>query len=231
MKRVPMRTYIYAIAMVVVLLMLLALRQPALEATNSAYEIPVLFVGILTTIDKYARRSLIRDCYLREIPPMVEVRFVVGSPKNEEEELRIATEQRKHGDIVVLDMEENLDDGKTYHYFKWVAEHTASPFVLKTDDDVYLHLPNMVERIQMLSETYGTSGVYFGRQVPGTGFMAGMGYVLSRDLVDFIAQDAYAASHIVGQEDGLVSSWLRRGDQVTHFVSEDKEVPPAHVAL
>lgn len=46
-------------------------------------------------------------------------------------------------------------------------------YVMKTDDDVFLHLPNLLNRAMTLSR----NGVYFGREVTGKNFMAGAGYM------------------------------------------------------
>lgn len=65
-----------------------------------------------------------------------------------------------------------MNDGKTYEYFSTVYQRyktdTVPPyrFVMKTDDDVFLHLGNMEARLAAMPYN---EGVYFGRHVPATG--------------------------------------------------------------
>ncbi|KAJ1560629.1 hypothetical protein HK096_007827, partial [Nowakowskiella sp. JEL0078] len=139
----------------------------------------------------------------------------------------IEYESKIFGDIFILQgVKENMDDGKTYEYFHqiWNKKFPHSDgyrFYMKTDDDVFLHLPNLVSK---LTPYIDLQGVFFGRQVMGrTGhkFMAGMGYALSADLVGFIANDKFAASHVIGQEDALLDFWLRKGNAITYRIEAD----------
>lgn len=63
-----------------------------------------------------------------------------------------------------------MNEGKTFHFFDYVS-HTFPDgmydFVMKTDDDVWLHLPNLDKRLKGLPN----EGTYFGRHVGGTNFM------------------------------------------------------------
>ena len=60
------------------------------------------------------------------------------------------------GDIHMIDMEENMNDGKTYEYFASMAamygngsrEERRWDYVMKVDDDTFLHLGNLVERLR-----------------------------------------------------------------------------------
>lgn len=57
------------------------------------------------------------------------IRFVMGQPtpsdgalSNEEILKSISDENEIHGDILLLDVEENMNKGKTYHYFKYMSQ-------------------------------------------------------------------------------------------------------------
>ncbi|KAH9276926.1 hypothetical protein BASA83_000438 [Batrachochytrium salamandrivorans] len=123
-----------------------------------------------------------------------------------------------HNDTIMVDCDENMDDGKTYAYFSYVGR-TYAPgtyeFIMKADDDVWLHLPNLEKWVQTMPRT----GTYFGRHVSKTSFMAGMGYGLSFDLVRWIATDPYPAAHRIGQEDSLLSNWLTTGKKVVNWIA------------
>ena len=242
MRKESIRFYIYGIILLTILLVVSnrgdSSVHPALVKSNGATKLnsnsktKFLFVGVLTMISKYNRRALIRGCYMRDIPEGIDVKFIFGKPKNEFEQNLLDMEGSLYNDIVVLDNEENLDDGKTYHFMKWAGGLQGYEFLLKTDDDVFLHLNNLNNKLKSIkSELNVVEGVYYGRHVPNTIFMAGMGYVLSFDLVYYIANDAYAKQNIKGQEDGLVASWLKHGNKIKHFKTEDVEVRCIYVVL
>jgi len=88
---------------------------------------------------------------------------------------------------------------------------------MKTDDDVFLHIPNLVNKLTTLSK----KGLYLGRQVSGFPFMAGMGYVLSWDLVEWIAASDYPKVNQIGQEDAILAKWLDYSGLVTHKISDE----------
>ncbi|KND01984.1 uncharacterized protein SPPG_02490 [Spizellomyces punctatus DAOM BR117] len=192
--------------------------KKSLESANKT-----VLVGLLTVPDKIQRRALIRATYLQLKPPGVDFYFVFGKPKAPEIAHLLAWEKRIYKDIMILDCDENMDNGKTFHFFDFVS-HTFPDgrydFVMKTDDDVFLHLPNLEKRLRGLPK----HGTYFGRNPGGTGFMAGLGYVLSWDLVKWVGSDPYPQQNKEGQEDGKVASWLRYGNKITHWVSEDEEI-------
>ncbi|RKO86162.1 hypothetical protein BDK51DRAFT_12503, partial [Blyttiomyces helicus] len=185
----------------------------------------LLFVGILTMPLKFERRSLIRMTYLRLKPPTVTVAFVICLPGTPEAARLIALEQSFHRDILVLNCTENMDNGKTYSYFSTVGAPGFSfagisrwDYVMKTDDDVFIMLPNIADKLADKPR----EGFFFGRKV--SGFMAGLGYVLSWDLVEWIARDPFPKNDRIGQEDYKTAGWLAKSHLVKHWVSEDNEI-------
>jgi galactosylxylosylprotein 3-beta-galactosyltransferase len=50
--------------------------------------------------------------------------------------------------------------------------------------------------------------------------MAGMGYVLSYDLVKWISQDPFPKMNQIGQEDGMLAFWLVQSQLVQHWLSD-----------
>ncbi|KAJ3185340.1 hypothetical protein HDU85_001390 [Gaertneriomyces sp. JEL0708] len=135
----------------------------------------------------------------------------------------VAMESQQYKDIMLLPCEENMNGGKTYHYFKYVADTFGDDrydFVMKGDDDVWWHLPNLEKRLSALPRL----GTYFGREPQKTGFMAGMGYAVSWDIVRWIGQDPYPAEHTVGQEDSVFANWLHHGKKIKNWEAEDNEL-------
>lgn len=77
-----------------------------------------------------------------------------------------------HGDIVILDVEESMNRGKTFAFFSWAAKHARVPacdvtchetqpdYIIKADMDTFLVLPAIERRLRMLPR----SNVYWGRE-------------------------------------------------------------------
>ncbi|KAJ3086426.1 hypothetical protein HK102_013155 [Quaeritorhiza haematococci] len=165
------------------------------------------FIGIFTIAEKSDRRTLIRSTYLKKKPPTLDVFFIVGKPKKVEVALLLYYENQTYGDIRVLECEENMNYGKTYYYFKYLAKtfpNDTYGFGMKTDDDVWLELPNLETRLASFPRNNRT---YFGRPY-GSKFHNGMGYVLSWDLITWIGTDPYPPTDTWGFEDQKVADWL-----------------------
>ena len=99
-----------------------------------------VFVGVFSVDAAYERRHLIRSTYLRHTRPIdsntgrpgynVQVKFILGRPRKHHAR-RIALEMETYNDIVVLDMKENMNKGKTHTFFKWANENATVPIVYK----------------------------------------------------------------------------------------------------
>lgn len=106
---------------------------------------PLLFVGVFSTASRWSRRDLLR-AYRKPKTALingktVEFKFILGQPKLESDRQSLEREMQRHDDIVVLDQEENMNDGKTYAFFQWLAKRSGPKphFAFKVDDDVSLH--------------------------------------------------------------------------------------------
>lgn len=99
-----------------------------------------VFVGVFSVDAAYERRHLIRSTYLRHTRPIdphtgktaqnVQMKFILGRPRKHHAR-RIALEMETYNDIVVLDMKENMNQGKTHAFFKWANENATIPFYYK----------------------------------------------------------------------------------------------------
>lgn len=116
--------------------------------------------------------------YLLDKPPNMEFRFVIGLPMTKFEATLLALEAKAYGDILILDIDENMDNGKSLSYFKRLsADYPASfRFAMKADDDCYFNLPNIAKELSTLPR-YAT---YWGRKiyVDGIDFNFNAGMVL-----------------------------------------------------
>ncbi|KAI9619012.1 hypothetical protein KEM48_006483 [Puccinia striiformis f. sp. tritici PST-130] len=71
------------------------------------------------------KRNLIRTLIKSDLPPnsLIELKFISGQPENENWTELLKIEQSLHHDLVVLkDLEDNIDRGKTFEFFKWIAQ-------------------------------------------------------------------------------------------------------------
>ena len=186
-------------------------------------------IGLYSSAKDFDRRSLIRLTYLHHKPADIDIYFVLGQPETEHHETLVTLEMSVYKDIIVLNITENMNEGKTFEFFKTIGSTFSEgdyTFVTKMDSDAWCDLPNFALLLRELIQQGKSTGVYFGRVMSGWvgEFMAGMGYSLSWDLVRWITTDEYPPSHRVGDEDQLVAEWLRHSSKVLHFVSDDKNI-------
>lgn len=98
---------------------------------------------------------------------VVDIRFVVGLPPKEDLGLHhfLKWEQDRYEDLQILNISENMNEGKSYEYFASLAGMFPSDnprdrpydYAMKADDDTLLNLPQLIERLRPLvprEETY-----------------------------------------------------------------------------
>ncbi|KAJ3702343.1 hypothetical protein LUZ61_006048 [Rhynchospora tenuis] len=184
-----------------------------------------IFFGILTMPQLHERRHLIRSVYSIQthnlLSAKVNVRFIFcNSIKDEEVKMFLALEITLYGDIVLLDCVENMNDGKTYTYFSSLPSLVSNghdrpyDYVVKADDDAYFQLENLASFLKDKPR----EDLYYGMEMScdllngmcgaHNTFMAGFGYVLSWDLVEWIAESDIARNNKTGFEDVMLAKWL-----------------------
>ncbi|KAJ3278692.1 hypothetical protein HDU79_001354, partial [Rhizoclosmatium sp. JEL0117] len=118
------------------------------------------------------RRILMRFVYnklLNAAGRGVDVRFIFGIPKTEAEKRLILEEQKKYGDIIVIDAPEAMNEGKSFYYIQQTVEMMDNGtlpnyhFIAKGDDDMLLNLRGVMDK---LAEYDPNEIVYFGRSHP-----------------------------------------------------------------
>ncbi|KAL6606029.1 hypothetical protein ACP70R_041682 [Stipagrostis hirtigluma subsp. patula] len=195
-----------------------------------------VLVGVHTTARKHSRRHLIRMAYaLQQTPALraaarVDVRFALcARPMPPEHRAFVALEARAHGDVLLLDCAESADRGKTYTYFASLpamlaaaAAGTGRPYdyVMKVDDDTFLRLDALVETLRDAPREdmyYGVGLPFYDRAFPP--YMLGMGYLLSWDLVQWIAGSDMVRREAIGAEDVTTGNWLNHGNKAKNRVN------------
>ncbi|CAD6337360.1 unnamed protein product [Miscanthus lutarioriparius] len=204
-------------------------------------ELMSVLVGVHTMPGKHSRRHLIRMAYALQqqtTPALraaarVDVRFVLCSrPMPPEHRAFVALEARAYGDVLVLDCAENAEDGKTYTYFASLPAMLGSgsgsgggggrpyDYVMKVDDDTFLRLDALVETLRSAPREDMYCGVglpFHDREFPP--FMLGMGYLLSWDLVEWIATSDMVRREAKGVEDLTTGKWLNMGHKAKNRVN------------
>ncbi|KAL6655533.1 hypothetical protein ACP70R_006359 [Stipagrostis hirtigluma subsp. patula] len=180
-----------------------------------------LLVGVLTTPKRRERRDIVRLAYALQPQPAaaaarVDVRFVLCGVTDPVDAALVALEIKRHGDVVVLNCTENMNDGKTHAYLSSVPRLFAShpyDYVMKTDDDTYLRVAALVGELRGKPR----DDVYLGYGFPvgddPMPFMHGMGYVVSWDVAEWVSgnQEILRHNDTHGPEDLLVGKWLNIG--------------------
>ncbi|KAG5541431.1 hypothetical protein RHGRI_021301 [Rhododendron griersonianum] len=193
------------------------------ENSSSSDDIRIL-LGILTLPDQYDRRHFLRLIYGTQSPVLgakVEVKFVFCNLTTRDQKVLVALEIMRYDDIMILDCKENMNEGKTYTYFSSLPgmlneENKPYPpyhYVLKSDDDTYFRLANLVESLRVLPR----EDLYYGFVIPCESmdpfnqYMSGMGYLVSWDIVEWIRVSDIPKSRLEGPEDMVLGEWLRDG--------------------
>ncbi|KAJ3695367.1 hypothetical protein LUZ60_000744 [Juncus effusus] len=214
---------------------------------NSAPDFKLL-IGIQTTAKRYERRHLLRMAYAVQQPThnaQIDIRFVLCNLTTKEERVFLSLEIMTYHDIIILDCLEKTDNGKTYTYFSslpgmFPGELHPYDYVMKTDDDTYIRLNQVVESLRDTSrtDTYWGAGLpFYDNESPP--FMLGMGYILSWDLVEWIATSEIPRNEQIGPEDVLTGEWLNKGGKAKNRynvnsrmydlqIQEEKEMMAVH---
>nr|XP_020442414.1 lactosylceramide 1,3-N-acetyl-beta-D-glucosaminyltransferase A-like [Monopterus albus] len=191
----------------------------------------LLLLFVKTPPKNTERRSAIRSTWGNEtyiqssLGVTVKVVFALGSPKTKEEELswsmrggvdiqeQLIHEDGLHGDLIQQDFLDSFYNLtlKLILQFHWMHSRCAhARFFMTADDDVFIHMPNLVNYLQDLSNR-GVTDFWVGYVHRGTppirrkdskyyvpfemypwvsypDYTAGSAYVVSSDVVDKIYQ-------------------------------------------
>lgn len=193
--------------------------------TSTTKKLITVLLGVMISSVKAERRSLLRLAYgVQNAAPFADiaVNFVVCKPESQHEKLVVGMERLQYNDMLVLDCEENMNHGKTFVYLSSVAAMGIRyDYVMKTDDDSYVRLQNLG---RSLSEQ-PRNDLYYGYILPCENqdahawYMAGMGYVLSWDLVEWVHDSPIPKNNSEGTEDRLLGEWVNAGGVAKNRVS------------
>lgn len=111
--------------------------------------------GVFSTAEKVIFRNATRQqvqCHLNN--NVHSTVFVVGAPRTEREYSILQKEAAMYGDIFTLSCKENMNEGKTYTYFKEALEQfPCFDFYAKVDDDTAFAPDKLSSLVQSVSRS------------------------------------------------------------------------------
>ncbi|CUA68960.1 hypothetical protein RSOLAG22IIIB_13877 [Rhizoctonia solani] len=208
-----------------------------------------VFLGVLTVASGYERRMMIRESYAAHPASRIPgtertvVRFIMGRPTGPDIQ-SVQIENDIYNDIIVLPIKENMNDGKSFHYFEWAYHNALVPppaglpelnnrtVVLAPHDPTTINRgwvqPDYVLKVDddsfvMLGEIEARLRVtprtltYWGYVVKKK-FMGGESYALSFDLVQYVATSPIVRAQIRGEEDQVTARWMKAHPRASEIV-------------
>ena len=141
-------------------------------STTSSESSRNILISKVTSWYNFDRRLILREIYQRfadSLDPMdkVDIRFILGRPSltGSPADRILEMEQETYGDILMLDVLENMNDGKSYEYFATLGRmypETLSErerpydYAMKLDDDSFLHISNLLKKLRPLTPRQNT---------------------------------------------------------------------------
>ncbi|KAK0086164.1 hypothetical protein PV325_003669 [Microctonus aethiopoides] len=190
-----------------------------------------LIVIILTSPDNMKNRDVIRKTWISEKNENIKHLFAIGTLDIQSEQIEtLKSEQQKYNDLLLLPKLEDLYNTltkKVLQSFEKIYEQYNFDYLLKCDDDTYVFLHQLMINLDSWDSKKTGKELYWGffngkAQVKRTGpwkepdwnicdyylpYALGGGYVLSYNLVKFIALNANLL-RLFNAEDVSVGLWL-----------------------
>eukprot|EP00466_Bigelowiella_natans_P004463 jgi/Bigna1/79886/fgenesh1_pg.66_\ len=161
--------------------------------SSSTSTSPILFIPIMTAPSNIARRNTQRRTWaspenLSRYKGSVKIRYVIGTTDLDDgAKAKLKAENQEHGDLLLMDFKDHYLNltVKTAHTLTHFVYKEKAPFILKTDDDVYIRLGNVLRKLATVKTKFLWTGHfshkgYSSRKLPI--FAYGPAYMFSRDL-------------------------------------------------
>ena len=194
--------------------------------TNKAVSVS-LIVCVLSAPKNYDRRITIRRTWASTSNNKLKVVFVIAIKNLQyDSKKNLAVEEKQYNDLVLLkDLEDKYDNltSKVLQTLQWVYENAEFDNLLKVDDDTFVRLDEFIKRLESkpLERLYwgffnvGSPIVRQGKWAERKPYICdtyvayalGGGYVLSYDLVKYIAENSHQLKKFAN-EDVSVGTWL-----------------------
>ena len=123
----------------------------------------LVLYGVFSTVQRYESRMILRSkihCNLNSENHSTV--FVIGRPEQIDDYKQLMSESFIYHDIFVLNCIENMNDGKSFQFFKQaVSELPCFRFYAKIDDDTAFKATGITRFLSQIS----TQNVYLGKQI------------------------------------------------------------------
>ncbi|XP_061480521.1 UDP-GalNAc:beta-1,3-N-acetylgalactosaminyltransferase 2 isoform X2 [Rhineura floridana] len=150
-------------------------------------------------------------------------RFIHHISKLEEEDALLKEESNTYDDIVFVDVIDTYRNvpAKLLNFYRWTVEAVSFNVLLKTDDDCYIDLEAVFNRIKLknlgrpntcfrLNWAVDRTGKWQELEYPSPAYPAfacGSGYVISKDIVEWLARNSERLKIYQG-EDVSMGIWM-----------------------
>ena len=195
-------------------------QKDVLFATN-------LLIVVMSAPTHFDVRNVIRETWAHILPNGASVRFVLGRKNLPEETVEnMKQEDKIHRDLLLLDdIEESYSSltKKLLSTLKWIDAHVKYNFLMKVDEDSFVRVENILEELLAKPQQRLYWGFFDGRaHVKRVGkwaekdfvlcdrylpYALGGGYVISKDLVAYVAKNADMLKQL-NNEDVSLGTWL-----------------------
>mmetsp|Transcript_6797 Transcript_6797/g.10620 ORF Transcript_6797/g.10620 Transcript_6797/m.10620 type:complete len:369 (+) Transcript_6797:121-1227(+) len=194
----------------------------------------LVVIGVFLKAEDWTTRMIIRNTWMSSAEEIfngsnagsnsVLVKFVLGKSKT-----NLSSEQSFFRDMLFLKQPENMNAGKTYHWFSYAVDHyPRAMHIMKADSDSYIRIPQLVA----ILKRKGTHRTFIGslnecRHHCGTASRAlgdlwqhmwGWGYILAMPLARWIRDSNLAKTYKGGIEDQMTAYWLIQGEVDFEFM-------------
>lgn len=167
-------------------------------------------------------RTIIRQTSAKLAPPAVAIRFAICVPLQSPPDVLLWAELQREHDLFLMNCVENMDEGKSIHFFKHVRrQYPGFLYYAKADTDSYILYHNLALALVKAPRTHFYAGrSNFGLNSKTIHNMSGSLYILSRDLVKALEACKEECKDLSGYEDlrtgiilqNLAGSQIRLGD-------------------
>ncbi|KAI8489861.1 UDP-Gal betaGal beta 1,3-galactosyltransferase, polypeptide 6 [Branchiostoma belcheri] len=198
------------------------------QDTVTAKEFEAFLVVLIMTGPKYVeKRNTIRETWFTYGEENILQRFVIGTEAlDADAKAALEQENEENGDLLLMpDLQDSYDvlPRKLLLMYKWLNDNVDFKYVLKGDDDTFARIDLIQEELKVKSRERLYWGFFNGRaRVKRRGpwqegewvlcdyylpYALGGGYVLSADLVQFVAQNMEWLK-MYHSEDVSLGTWL-----------------------
>jgi len=199
-----------------------------------------LLILVISSPGNSAIRKVIRDTWLSVSKKNHNFKalFVLGSRNlNSKDEYEISQEKSLYDDILLLPLFDSYSTltNKVLKSIEFSNKNYRFDYLLKCDDDTFVDIEKVIEELKEKSDPNLYWGFFDGRaQVQTRGkwaepdyrlcdryipYALGGGYILGKNLVDFLAKNAHMLQ-LYTSEDTSVGSWL--AGTVAHRVHDPR---------